>query len=102
MGAITQILVALDVSPALRFDAGSDENCWPKRNSMVKRMILSGLMGLFWSSTTIPAETSALAVLGPTTGSKQRRVSPCCLSWPTGPACLSDTVKPLATRYIYM
>src|ERR1039458_6409005 len=32
-------------------------------------MMFSGLLGLFWSSTTIPAEPSALAVLGPTTES---------------------------------
>ena len=69
MGAITQILVALGVSPALRFVAGSDENRRPKRNAMVKRMMFSGLLGLFWSSTTIPAEPSALAVPGPTTES---------------------------------
>ena len=69
MGAITQILVALGEASALRFVAGPDENRRPKRNSMVKRMMFSGLLGLFWSSTTIPAEPSALAVFEPTTES---------------------------------
>src|ERR1035438_2373501 len=42
--------------------AGQRETVW-------SRMMFSGLLGLFWSSTTIPAEPSALAVLGPTTES---------------------------------
>ena len=29
-----------------------------------------------------------------TIGSRQRGVSPCCFSWLTGPACLSENVRP--------
>lgn len=36
---------------------------------MVKRMMFAGLLGLFWSSTTMPAGSSALAVPGPMTES---------------------------------